>query len=414
MGELINNNTEKLNALISLCRGLIKGEKGLDLFNKHGWAIDEVTPHLTLLMIDRIMQEGLEIEKIKKGINKILNLFYKNLAKHKIEPTNQPDFIKYLLLENQALENILQENKANIKLLNKKEPSGDETELAVISLKRTITKLKEFDNHYIKKENILFPFFEKHWEEFRCLNLMWSYHDDIRESIKKIEKLIIEETIALDELNQEMGSLYFLMYAIAFREEAIVLPLAIEKIPEKEWRSMHEQTFEIGFSLIDPPKQPDTVQPEHVESPLIPAVSENMNNISNQIDLETGKINIEQLLLIFNHLPVDITYVDENDEVRFFSNPPHRIFPRSKAIIGRKIQNCHPPDSVHIVDEIIASFKNDTKKRARFWIPYKEKLILIDYYAVNDKTGNYRGVIEVSQDISELQKIKGEKRLLDI
>ncbi|MCK5839400.1 MAG: DUF438 domain-containing protein, partial [Bacteroidales bacterium] len=352
MGELINNNTEKLNALISLCRGLIKGEKGLDLFNKHGWAIDEVTPHLTLLMIDRIMQEGLEIEKIKKGINKILNLFYKNLAKHKIEPTNQPDFIKYLLLENQALENILQENKANIKLLNKKEPSGDETELAVISLKRTITKLKEFDNHYIKKENILFPFFEKHWEEFRCLNLMWSYHDDIRESIKKIEKLIIEETIALDELNQEMGSLYFLMYAIAFREEAIVLPLAIEKIPEKEWRSMHEQTFEIGFSLIDPPKQPDTVQPEHVESPLIPAVSENMNNISNQIDLETGKINIEQLLLIFNHLPVDITYVDENDEVRFFSNPPHRIFPRSKAIIGRKIQNCHPPDSVHIVDQI--------------------------------------------------------------
>ena len=114
-----------------------------------------------------------------------------------------------------------------------------------------------------------------------------------------------------------------------------------------------------------------------------------------------------------NTLPLDITFVDENDEVRYYSKPADRFFPRSPAIIGRKVQNCHPPESVHIVEKIIAEFKAGTKKEAKFWIQAKGKFILIKYFAMHDTHGKYRGILEVSQDITEIKKIEGEMRLLD-
>jgi len=132
-----------------------------------------------------------------------------------------------------------------------------------------------------------------------------------------------------------------------------------------------------------------------------------------EIKLSTGVLTTEQLELIFKHLPVDITYVDEHDEVRYFSSPAHRIFPRTTGIIGRKVQNCHPHESVHVVNQIVEAFKKGEKSEASFWIKMGSKYVLIKYLALRDESNNYRGVLEVSQEISEIQKIKGERRLLD-
>lgn len=132
-----------------------------------------------------------------------------------------------------------------------------------------------------------------------------------------------------------------------------------------------------------------------------------------KINLGTGLIDAEQIINIFNHLPVDITFVDENDIVRFFSTPKKRIFPRTKAIIGRDVHNCHPKESVHVVEEIVSSFKSGEKDEASFWINFKAEKILIQYFALRDEKGQYKGVIEVTQEISGIQQLDGERRLLD-
>ena len=131
------------------------------------------------------------------------------------------------------------------------------------------------------------------------------------------------------------------------------------------------------------------------------------------LGLGTGHLSLEEIKTMINTLPLDITYVDENDRVRFFSNPEDRFFPRSKAIIGRTVQNCHPPESVDTVEKILESFKSGEKDKARFWIQMKGKFVLIEYYALRDQAGNYKGTLEVSQDITELRELEGEQRLLD-
>ena len=134
---------------------------------------------------------------------------------------------------------------------------------------------------------------------------------------------------------------------------------------------------------------------------------------SARVDLETGLLEVEQIISLFNHLPVDITFVDENDEVRYFSDPKDRFFTRSKAIIGRKVQNCHPPESIDVVNRIVESFRKGEKDVESFWIQMKDKFLLIQYFAIRNSKGEYKGVIEVSQDVSDIRKLEGERRLID-
>lgn len=199
--------------------------------------------------------------------------------------------------------------------------------------------------------------------------------------------------------NRLSGDLFFNIYAIKFREERILYPLVEEVVPEKELNSLFAQSLEIGFPFY---------QPEIVEE------NNHLKTIAGDlVELETGKLTVEQIKLLFNHLPVDITFVDENDKVVYLSSPKKRIFPRTKSIIGRDVHNCHPPESVHVVEEIVISFRNGKKDVASFWINMKGQKLLIQYFAIRDENRNYKGVVEVSQEISEIQSLQGEKRLLD-
>jgi uncharacterized protein len=176
--------------------------------------------------------------------------------------------------------------------------------------------------------------------------------------------------------------------------------VAISAVPEKYWGLMLEQSKEIGWAY--------DVSPE-----IFPSGEAIVDIGNGQIDLVTGFLSPEQLILMLNTLPVDITFVDENDEVRYFSGAKQRIFPRSGGIIGRKVQNCHPPESVHIVNEIIEAFRSGKKEHADFWIQTKGTFLHIRYFALRDELGIYKGTIEVSQDITGIKKLKGEQRLIN-
>ena len=169
---------------------------------------------------------------------------------------------------------------------------------------------------------------------------------------------------------------------------------------------MHIQSFEYPFPFIEAPEKPKDTDAGKLNK-------ERENNKKGDIISDTGSLNAEQVLLAFNHLQVDITIVDENDKVLFFNKAKDRFFPRSPAIVGRLVQNCHPPESVHIVEKIVEAFKIGKKDKADFWIQMKGKFILIQYFALRDENGNYKGVIEVSQDITEIRNLQGEKRLLN-
>ena len=203
---------------------------------------------------------------------------------------------------------------------------------------------------------------------------------------------------------------------MVFKEEKIVYPIAMETLTEQEWKEIQEQSLEEGYIFINNPKSKDIIlNKDDFKKDFSESVStsENYSLEGIFLGLGTGNLSLEQIKLMVNNLPVDITFVDENDKVRFFSNPDERFFPRSKAIIGRDVKNCHPPESVHIVENILDSFKAGEKNKARFWIQMQDKFVLIEYFALRDEAGNYRGTIEVGQDITDIRELKGEKRLLD-
>ena len=209
------------------------------------------------------------------------------------------------------------------------------------------------------------------------------------------------------------------MYGLAQKEELILFPAASEIIEENEWIDMHRQSLDYEFPFINKTKKEikEEIKKEMKENDILIGVKEFIKDLNDSKEslvfkTETGALSFEQLLMIFDVLPVDLTFVDENNKVRFFTRPKDRIFPRSPAAIGRDVRNCHPPQSVHVVNEIINSFREGKQDLATFWIDFKGRKIMIQFFALRDSKNNYRGVLEVSQDITEIRKLEGERRLL--
>lgn len=398
MSEFINNGTERIDALTDFSRGLIRGENGKMLIEKHLEVIESVSPMEAMQVLDKMLLEGFSTKIVKAYVGKIINSFFKSIAAYRWDNPGEGHFIYYLMLENREVEKVMAEIKSISKVFFK-EGNENITQLAK-QLRTLVDKLKEYELHYIKKEIILFPYIEKAFPQYRCLQLMWSFHDDFRRSLKSLELLLQKENLDKKQLAKELGELFFVVLPIIFREEQIVFPVAIRAIPEKDWIEMLKQSNETGWCYRVNPNINDT----H-------GIME--NTIEGQINLDTGFLKPEQLILLLNNLPVDITFVDEHDEVCYFSGAKHRIFPRSRAIIGRKVQNCHPPESVHIVNEIIAAFRTGKKDHADFWIQMKGSFIHIRYIALRNESGEYKGTIEVSQDATDLRQLQGERRLLD-
>ena len=394
MSEHINNHSDRSQSLFSFSRELILSGNAKNSIPENQWLIDTVTDTETMDVIDRLLQEEIPFEKIKANIAKLINVFYLSLKGNLWEKPNENHFLHYLMLENREVEKLMKDFRIEIKSLTKTE-NPDFSKLHFY-----LNKLRDYELHYIKKENILFPFIEKTYPQYRCLHLMWSFHDDFRKNIRIIEEHIDKDKVDTQALYKSLGDLFFVVLPIIFREEQILFPVAYKSIPESIWADMLNQSVEVGWCYIDSPvfEKSDKL---------------NENHLPELVDLSSGFLSAQQIILMLENLPVDITFVDENDEVRYFSGIKHRIFPRSNAIIGRKVQNCHPRESVHIVNEIVEAFRKGEKDNADFWINIKGRFILIRYFAMRDNNGLYKGTIEVSQDATDIRSLEGERRLLN-
>jgi DUF438 domain-containing protein len=273
--------------------------------------------------------------------------------------------------------------------------------------------------HYLRKENQLFPFLEKYGFNHPS-SMMWSLHDEIRSLAKTFSKAV--------EDNDEKTAQYILPVLLreagemTVKEEKVLFPTSVRLLSEDDWKAIREGEDEIGYCLIEPPSawsdhgqsgsgQEQTV--ENVNPVPFMADSNKSRSLIGGINLDVGTLTPEQINLMFKHMPFDVTYVNEFDEVLYYNKGDKRVFPRSPGIIGRQVKYCHPPKSVHIVEKIIAAFKRGEKDEANFWVDFGGKLIYIQYFAVRDDTGSYKGVLEITYDTTTVRSLEGEKRLLD-
>ena len=399
-----NNARNKLDALFDLFEGLALNKPGKELYLKHKWAIDESKPEDVIDVVDQMVLKEIPMDQMKTGISKALNLLYQTLSALPVSEPVSGGFLHTLIGNNKILDEKLKALRPLIKEINQQPGNIRNLE----SLKEKIQDINLYPVVYQIKENLLFPILEKHWENFRCVQVMWSIHDDIRRNLKELIDLLeisIANKVLPEEnnLNTLLGDLFFAMYAVKFREERILIPVILKTTGEKEINEAFQSTKDLTFPYQN-----------FQQRIVIPAQAGIRSHpTENSIYLPTGNLSTETLNLLFNNLPIDITYVDADDKVRFFSDPPHRIFPRTKAVIGRKVQNCHPPESMDAVNKILESFRSGEKDLEEFWIDFRGRKIQISYYALRNEQKEYMGVLEVSQDITEIQKRTGEKRLVN-
>jgi uncharacterized protein len=282
----------------------------------------------------------------------------------------------------------------------------------------TVERLAEIDRHYLRKENQLFPFLEDHGVEGPS-KVMWAIHDDIRALLKQARRTIAEDDAALAV--STCLALAKMADDMVTKEEQVLLPMAMDTLSDAEWVRIRAGEDDIGYAFIDgAPAWPATAPTGAAESGAggAPAGTDAAGGDAGPaspaglLALSTGGLSLDELNLVLGVLPIDFQYVDEHDRVRFYSEG-HRIFPRSPGVIGRKVQNCHPPASVHKVQQIIDAFRNGEKDAAEFWIELQGKFLHIRYFAVRDATNAYRGVVETVQDVTGIRALEGQRRLLD-
>ena len=352
-----------------------------------------------------LMQEGISPEEIKKFCNVHALLFESALEKSKTEEESPAHPVFLAKLENKEIARITGDLKETIR-----KKDGYRINEMKSKIKERLAKLQNLDTHYAWKEQILFPYLEK-YGFFGPSKVMWGKDDEIRALSKRclaeVEKLKKQEDLS-SFVDKDLNPLIEEVEGMIFKEEKILFPTSLEKLKGRDWVEILEETEKVGYGFIEKPKETSLLIEE-----LKKAVAEEPRAQEGAISLPTGTLNLEQLLGILNHLPVDITFIDKDDAVQYFSEGKERIFLRTKSILGRKVQNCHPPQSVHAVEKILQSFKDGRKSSVDFWIQYRGKYVLIRYFALRDRNGEYLGTLEVSQEISGIKKLEGEKRLLD-
>jgi len=283
---------------------------------------------------------------------------------------------------------------------------------------KALDDLSKVGIHYARKENQLFPYLEKHGVGGPP-QVMWAVHDQIRDHIKVLKASI--DGGKLDQVKQISVKLTGAILDMIYKEEQILFPMALEKLSEAEWVEIRNGESEIGYAFVKPGEEwkPETEDKSEPTSDVNQGGMMDLKDLpdalakNTRLPLDVGALTLEQINVMLKTLPIDVSFVDEHDEVRYYSGTEDRIFPRSPGVIGRQVKNCHPPKSVHIVERIVAEFKAGSKDSAEFWIQMNEKFLHIRYFAMRDADGNYRGTLEVSQDVTGIRKLEGQNRLLD-
>lgn len=405
MSELIDNSRERKARLKELILKLHSGESEQKVRQELMESLSRIPYGEVVEVEQELIGEGLpetEVLKLCDAHSAVLQ-GHIDLKGAKDIPAGHP--VDVMIKENAELKKLVAEATCLLDEIDKSGPPALSEQ--ILRLRGMFHKLFDVDKHYRRKEYLLFPFLEKAGITGPP-KVMWGKHDEIRELIKGGIEILQNESMTAEEL--AAAAEIILKPALKAvddmtgKEEHILFPMSLDKLSESAWHEISAQSLEFGFCLYDPPQE---WKPEGLKSE-----SDEIQTPRGYIQLPSGRFTEEELLSILNTLPFDVTFVDRDDKVKYFSQGAERIFPRNRAILNRDVRFCHPPASAHIVDKIIDDFKSGRQSRAPFWINAGGRLIHIEYLALRNEKGEYLGTLEVSHDLTHYRSLEGERRIL--
>ena len=406
MSEFINNAKKRKELLKHMILQLHEGTAPEAVKQQLIRLLGKVPYNDVVEVEQELIKEGLPQEEVLKLCD-IHTMALDGILDHaeaKTAPLGHP--VHTFKEENRALRKEIQTLETKYDDITKAK-SKDQLGSLFDEIHQHFNALMDVEKHYLRKENLLFPFLEKHGVTGPP-TVMWGKHDETRELLKgavealgAAEGITVEEAKTVIDLVLEPASKA--VGDMIGKEEEILFPMCLDTLSETEWLQIERQSIEYGFCLYDPKVK---WSPEGVE--LEEPVSEEID----KIQLPSGSFDVKELTAILNTIPFDMTFVDKHDRVKYFTQGKERIFARSRAILGRNVRQCHPPSSVHVIEKILDDFKSRKEDHTAFWITLGDRFIHIEYFALRSEDGEYLGTLEVSQDLTEKRKLEGEQRLL--
>lgn len=402
MSELITNREHRQELLKEVIRELHEGKTVDEVKEKFASVIEGVSPREIAEMEVQLVKEGLPIEEIQYLCDVHAEVF-----KGTLEEIHHPDQvpghpIHTFRLENNAISELI-EDTIKVDLEQFKQDDSKEN---ISKLIEDFNLLFDIEKHYSRKENLIFPYLEKYGVTAPP-KVMWGVHDEIRAKLKDVKLELSNYKGNKAQVAEKIQGALTQIVDMIFKEESILFPMALETLIEDEWIEIYMESDEIGYTLVAPEK-------EWVLKRVNLEMKEESKGHTEGgfIKFENGLLSAEEIAGIFEAIPGELSFVDKDNIVKFFTKGEERIFTRTKAVIGRSVENCHPHGSVHIVNKIVEDFRSGEKDSEQFWIQMGEMFILIRFFAVRNDKGEYLGTLEYVQNIKPLMNLDGEKRLL--
>lgn len=406
MSELIDNRARRIATLKEIIQHLHQGQAPDAVRAQLREMVRQTDPGEIMAMEQELISGGMPVEEVRSMCDLHSQVTREVLVQLPAGPIVPGHPVDTFRRENSALRQVIAKTRTILAEISALE-DDQECKGQLLQLRQSANELMDIDKHYQRKEHALFSFLEKHGISGPS-KVMWAKDDDIRAALKRMNQAAHEcPAIAAQGRKLATASVSPALAAVEemiFKEENILLPMSLQTLTENEWAEIWASSPKYGWCLVEPQDGYTPPKSADAATPAVPG--------DGTITMPTGHVTVEQLTSVLSTLPLDLTFVDAEDRVAFFSEGPQRIFARSKAIIGRKVQHCHPPGSVDIVERILGDFRAGRQNVAEFWIDFHGKFVHIRYFAVRDKEGKYLGTVELTQDIAPLRALTGERRLL--
>lgn len=400
MSELINNQTiEKQEALKSLIKRLHAGEDPEVIKESFKKDFSDVSTAEISAMEQALIDEGLPVKEVQRLCDVHASVFGGSISDiHHTENVKTPGHPLHTLSEeNRRIKTLIESE-----LLPYLENEGN---MSLLMLRVGMDRLKEIDHHYTRKEQLFFPYLEKKGVSGPP-QVMWGVDDEIRALIKSVRKKLDEPTVTVSEIKADILHMINQVNEMIFKEDNILIPLLNDTLNLYNFIKIEEASDEIGYFLEKPKIRWNQTHTNAIDQ-------KKTTHQEGEVPFDAGILSFEEVNEILNTVPLDMTFVDKHGHVKYFTQGKERIFDRPITILGRHVNMCHPPQSVHVVEKIVEAFKNGKKDHEDFWIQMRGDFIHIRYYAIRSKEGDYLGTLEVTQNIKPLRDLEGEKRLLD-
>jgi len=408
MSEVIDNKANRIRVLKDIIKHLHAGNPPEQVQRQMREIVRQTDASEIMAMEQELMAEGMPVDEVRSMCDlhsKVTRDVLVQLPVRKAIPPGHP--VDTFRRENEALRSVIAAMTQTLAELQGATEAVD-TAAILLRVRQSFNELMDIDKHYQRKEHALFSCLERHGITGPS-KVMWAKDDDVRNLLKHLGECIHPDPAAIDKwkanLLKAANTAVQAVQEMIYKEENILFPMSLETLTEDEWAEIWSVSPKYGWCIVEPRQGYVPAASVMAESMKIPPTGALM--------LPTGNVNLEQLSAIFATLPLDLTFVDADDRVAFFTEGPDRIFARSKAIIGRKVQNCHPPRSVETVDQILQDFRAGKQNVAEFWINFHDRFVHVRYFAVRNPDGAYLGTVELTQDLTPLRALQGERRLLE-